>query len=77
MDEDLTDPYKPQLTVFRRDSTAPNRSFCFALQLGLSNETALKLSSHLELAWPPGQVCGALTGALMVLACSMEMSIQR
>ena len=70
MDEDLTnDPIQTASDRFAQGFNCSQSVFsAFALQVGLSNETALKLSSPFGAGMArQGQVCGALTGALMVL----------
>ena len=70
MDEDLTnDPIQTANDRFAQGFSCSQSIFsAFVLQLGLSTETALKLSSPFGAGMArQGQVCGALTGALMVL----------
>ena len=70
MDEDLTnDLIQTARDRFAQGFNCSQSVFsAFAFQLVLSNETALKLSSPFGAGMArQGQVCGALTGALMVL----------
>jgi C_GCAxxG_C_C family probable redox protein len=69
MDEDLTNPLQTASDRFAKGFNCSQSVFsAFASQLGLSIATALKLSSTFGAGMArQGQVCGALTGALMVL----------
>ncbi len=69
MNEDLTATVQTATDRFAQGFNCSQAVFsAFASQLGLSNETALKLSSPFGAGMArQGQVCGALAGALMVL----------
>jgi C_GCAxxG_C_C family probable redox protein len=69
MPDDLTDPIQTATDRFARGLNCSQAVFsAFAPRLGLSDELALKLASPLGAGLArQGQVCGALTGALMVL----------
>ena len=69
MPEDLTDPIQTANDRFAQGFNCSQAIFsAFASRLGLSDEAALKISSPFGAGIArQGQVCGALTGALMVL----------
>ncbi len=69
MPDDLTDPIQSAIDRFARGFNCSQSVFSsFASPLGISDELALKLASPLGAGIArQGQVCGALTGALMVL----------
>ena len=70
MDEDWTnDPIQTASDRFAQGFNCSQSVFtAFASQLGIPNETALKLSAPFGAGMArEGQVCGALIGALMVL----------
>jgi C_GCAxxG_C_C family probable redox protein len=69
MEENLTDPIQTACERFAQGYNCSQAIFsAFAASLGLTDEWALKLSSPFGAGFArQGQVCGALTGALLVL----------